>query len=299
MTSAQIGDVLIEYVVDGPDDGEPMLLIMGMGAQLVAWPEDFVAMLVERGFRVIRYDNRDQGLSSFTDAPPPTRGDIARGLAARRLARSDYTIADLAADAAGLLEHLGIGSAHVVGASMGGMIAQELTASRPEMVRSLCSIMSNTGHRRHGRTSARLLPALVRQIRANPPTTRDEAIAASVEAFRVIAGRDFDADEMRLMAQAHVERGAVTSVSRDRQLNAINASPDRTARLRTITAPTLVIHGLRDRLVLPSGGVATARAVPGSRLLMFPEMGHDLPRGRRAEMAEAITQNARRSSDQQ
>ena len=299
MTSAQIGDVLIEYVVDGPDDGEPMLLIMGMGAQLVAWPEDFVAMLVERGFRVIRYDNRDQGLSSFTDAPPPTRGDIARGLAARRLARSDYTIADLAADAAGLLDHLGIGSAHVVGASMGGMIAQELTASRPEMVRSLCSIMSNTGHRRHGRTSARLLPALVRQIRANPPTTRDEAIAASVEAFRVIAGRDFDADEMRLMAQAHVERGAVTSVSRDRQLNAINASPDRTARLRTITAPTLVIHGLRDRLVLPSGGVATARAVPGSRLLMFPEMGHDLPRGRRAEMAEAITQNARRSSDQQ
>ena len=298
MTSAQIGDVLIEYVVDGPDDGEPMLLIMGMGAQLVAWPEDFVAMLVERGFRVIRYDNRDQGLSSFTDAPPPTRGDIARGLAARRLARSDYTIADLAADAAGLLDHLGIGSAHVVGASMGGMIAQELTASRPEMVRSLCSIMSNTGHRRHGRTSARLLPALVRQIRANPPTTRDEAIAASVEAFRVIAGRDFDADEMRLMAQAHVERGAVTSVSRDRQLNAINASPDRTARLRTITAPTLVIHGLRDRLVLPSGGVATARAVPGSRLLMFPEMGHDLPRGRRAEMAEAITQNARRSSDQ-
>ena len=298
MTSAQIGDVLIEYVVDGPDDGEPMLLIMGMGAQLVAWPEDFVAMLVERGFRLIRYDNRDQGLSSFTDAPAPTRGDIARGLAARRLARSDYTIADLAADAAGLLEHLGIGSAHVVGASMGGMIAQELTASRPEMVRSLCSIMSNTGHRRHGRTSARLLPALVRQIRANPPTTRDEAIAASVEAFRVIAGRDFDADEMRLMAQAHVERGAVTSVSRDRQLNAINASPDRTARLRTITAPTLVIHGLRDRLVLPSGGVATARAVPGSRLLMFPEMGHDLPRGRRAEMAEAITQNARRSSDQ-
>ena len=298
MTSAQIGDVLIEYVVDGPDDGEPMLLIMGMGAQLVAWPEDFVAMLVERGFRLIRYDNRDQGLSSFTDAPAPTRGDIARGLAARRLARSDYTIADLAADAAGLLEHLGIGSAHVVGASMGGMIAQELTASRPEIVRSLCSIMSNTGHRRYGRTSARLLPALVRQIRANPPTTRDEAIAASVEAFRVIAGRDFDADEMRLMAQAHVERGAVTSVSRDRQLNAINASPDRTARLRTITAPTLVIHGLRDRLVLPSGGVATARAVPGSRLLMFPEMGHDLPRGRRAEMAEAITQNARRSSDQ-
>ena len=298
MTTAQIGDVRIEYVVDGPDDAEPMLLIMGMGAQLVAWPPDLVDLLVERGFRVIRYDNRDQGLSSFTEAPAPTRGDVARGLAARRLARSDYTLGDLAADAAGLLEHLGISSAHVVGASMGGMIAQELTVTRPEMVRSLCSIMSNTGHRRYGRTSAKLLPALVRQIRANPPRTRDEAIAASVEAFRVIAGRDFDADEMRLMAQAHVERGAVTSVRRDRQLNAINASPDRTPRLRTITAPTLVIHGLRDRLVLPSGGVATTRAIPGSRLLMFPEMGHDLPRGRRVEMADAITQNARRSPAQ-
>lgn len=125
MTSAQIGDVRIEYVVDGPDDGEPMLLIMGMGAQAVAWPQDLVDLLVERGFRVVRYDNRDQGLSSFTDAPAPTRGDIARGLAARRLARSDYTLGDLAADAAGLLEHLGIASAHVVGASMGGMIAQE------------------------------------------------------------------------------------------------------------------------------------------------------------------------------
>ncbi|CAN7477785.1 alpha/beta fold hydrolase [Knoellia sp. LjRoot47] len=295
MTSAQIGDVRIEYVVDGPDDGEPMLLIMGMGAQLVAWPQDLVDLLVERGFRVVRYDNRDQGLSSFTDAPAPTRGDIARGLAARRLARSDYTLGDLAADAAGLLEHLGIASAHVVGASMGGMIAQELTVTRPEMVRSLCSIMSNTGHRRYGRTSAKLLPALLRQIRANPPRTRDEAVAASVEAFRVIAGHDFDADEMRLMAQAHVERGAVTSVSRDRQLNAINASPDRTPRLRRITAPTLVIHGLRDRLVLPSGGVATARAIPGSRLLVFPEMGHDLPRGRRVEMADAIATNAARA----
>lgn len=295
MTSAQIGDVRLEYVVDGPDDGEPMLLIMGMGAQLVAWPQDLVDLLVDRGFRVVRYDNRDQGLSSFTETPAPSRKDVARGIAARRLARADYTLADLAEDAAGLLAHLGIDSAHVVGASMGGMIAQQLTIDRPELVRSLCSIMSNTGHRRYGRTSARLLPALVRQIRANPPRTRDEAIAASVEAFRVIAGQDFDADEMRLIAQAHAERGTVTSVSRDRQLNAINASPDRTAALRRVTVPTLVIHGLRDRLVLPSGGVATARTIPGSRLLVFPEMGHDLPRGRRAEMADAIALNASRA----
>ena len=295
MTSAEIGDVRIEYVIDGPEDGEPMLLIMGMGAQLVAWPPDFVEMLVDQGFRVIRYDNRDQGLSTFTDTPPPTRGAVAKGLAARRWAISDYTLSDLADDAAGLLDHLGLASTHVVGVSMGGMIAQELTLRIPERVRSLTSVMSNTGHRRHGRTSARLLPALMRQIRAAAPTTREEAIERGVMAFRVIAGQDFDADEMRLMAEAHVNRGAQTSVSRDRQLNAINASPDRTARLAEVAVPTLVIHGLQDKLVLPSGGVATARAIPGSRLLLFPDMGHDLPRGRRQEMADAIVQNAHRA----
>lgn len=296
MTSAQIGDVRIEYVIDGPDDGEPMLLIMGMGAQLVAWPTDFVGLLVDRGFRVIRYDNRDQGLSGYTDAPPPSRGAVAKGIASRRLASADYTLVDLAEDASGLLEHLRVESAHIVGASMGGMIAQELTLQRPERVRSLCSIMSNTGHRLYGRTSARLLRPLLRQIRSSPPTTRDEALSFGVEAFRIIAGSEFDEDEMRGIASQHLDRGGTTMASRDRQLNAINASPDRTARLREITAPTLVIHGMRDRLVLPSGGIATARAIPGSRLLMFPEMGHDLPRRRREEMAEAITQNARRAS---
>jgi pimeloyl-ACP methyl ester carboxylesterase len=296
MTSARIGNQVVEYVVDGPDDGEPILLIMGMAAQLVAWPQDFVDLLVDRGFRVIRYDNRDMGLSGHTDAPPPTRGAVAKGLAARRLATADYTLADLADDAAGLLAHLEVTTAHVVGMSMGGMIAQELTLRHPDLVRSLTSIMSNTGHRRFGRTSARLLPALMRQVRAAAPTTREEAVAAGVRSFRLIAGDEFDEAETRALAERHLERGGISAGSRDRQLNAINASPDRTPRLRTITVPTLVIHGLRDPLVLPSGGIATARAIPGSRLLMFPEMGHDLPRGRRAEIADAITQNARRSA---
>lgn len=295
MTSAQIGDQVIEYVVDGPDSGEPLLLIMGMAAQLVAWPQDFVDLLVDRGFRVIRYDNRDMGLSGQTDAPPPTRGAVAKGLAARRFATSDYTLGDLADDAAGLLAHLGLASAHVVGASMGGMIAQELTLRHPTVVRSLTSIMSNTGHRRFGRTSTRLLPALLRQVRAAAPTTREQALDAGVNAFRIISGTDFDEVEIRALAERHLERGGISAASRDRQLNAINASPDRTPRLRTITVPTLVIHGLKDPLVLPSGGIATARAIPGSRLLMFPEMGHDLPRGRRAEMADAIAQTARRT----
>lgn len=296
MTSAQIGDVSIEYVIDGADDGEPMLLIMGMAAQLVAWPQDLVDGLVAQGFRVIRYDNRDQGLSGRTEGPPPTRGAIAKGIASRRLATADYTLVDLAEDATGLLEHLGIASAHVVGMSMGGMVAQELTLQHPERVRSLTSVMSNTGHRLYGRTSARLLRPFIRQIRAAPPTTRDEAVAMGVEAFRIIAGSEFDEEEIRALATVHLERGGISVASRDRQLNAINASPDRTARLGSITVPTLVIHGLRDKLVLPSGGIATARAVPGSRLLMFPEMGHDLPRRRRPEIVEAITQNARRAT---
>ncbi|KGN30493.1 hypothetical protein N802_06670 [Knoellia sinensis KCTC 19936] len=296
MTSARIGDQVVEYVIDGPDDGEPMLLIMGMGAQLVAWPQDFVQGLADRGFRVIRYDNRDQGLSGYTDAPRPTRGAIAKGLASRRLATADYTLIDLAGDANGLLEHLGIESAHLVGASMGGMIAQELTLQRPERVRSLCSIMSNTGHRLFGRTSARLLAPFVKLLREPAPTTRDEAIARGLASFKLIAGSEFDEAEMRSLAALHLDRGGITTASRDRQLNAINASPDRTRRLAAITVPTLVIHGMRDRLVLPSGGVATARAIPGARLLMFPEMGHDLPSNRRAEMVEAITQNACRSS---
>lgn len=295
MTSAQIGDQRIEYVIDGPDDGEPMLLIMGMAAQLVAWPQDLVDGLAERGFRVIRYDNRDQGLSGRTQAPAPTRGSVAKGLASRRLATADYTLVDLAHDADGLLDHLGIASAHVVGMSMGGMVAQELTLQHPERVRSLTSIMSNTGHRLHGRTSAKLLRPFLKQIRSAPPTNREEALAAGVQAFRIIAGSEFDADEIRGLAGVHLDRGGITAEGRDRQLNAINASPDRTARLRTISVPTLVIHGMRDRLVLPSGGVATARAIPGSRLVMFPEMGHDLPRRRREEIADAITQNARRS----
>lgn len=294
MTSAQIGDQTVEYVIDGPDDGEPLLLIMGMGAQLVAWPPDLVQGLVDNGFRVIRYDNRDQGLSGRTEGPAPTMTAVAKGLASRRLATSDYTLIDLAEDATGLLDHLGIESAHVVGMSMGGMVAQELTLRHPERVRSLTSIMSNTGHRLHGRTSARLLRPFLALIRKPAPTTREEAIAAGIASFRLIAGREFDEDETRALAEQHLERGGITATSRDRQLNAINASPDRTARLGTITVPTLVIHGLADRLVLPSGGVATARAIPGSRLLMFPEMGHDLPRRRRAEMVEAITRNARR-----
>ena len=169
MTSAQLGDVTIEYEVDGPDDGAPMLLVMGLGAQLVAWPTDVVEGLVDRGFRVIRMDNRDIGLSTKTEGPVPTRAALFKGFAHRRYARAEYLLSDMAADAVALLDHLDVEAAHVVGVSMGGMIAQQLTIDHPDRVLSLCSIMSNTGNRRHGSVSPRLLPTVAMSMSAPAP----------------------------------------------------------------------------------------------------------------------------------
>jgi pimeloyl-ACP methyl ester carboxylesterase len=293
MTSAQLGDVAIEYEVDGPDDGEPMLLVMGLGAQLVAWPTDIVSGLVDRGFRVIRMDNRDIGLSTKTEGPVPTRAALFKGFAHRRYARSDYLLSDMAADAVALLDHLGVGAAHVVGVSMGGMIAQQLTIDHPDRVLSLCSIMSNTGDRRHGSVSPRLLPTVAMSMSAPRPEDPTEAERLAVEGFRLIAGPHFDADEIGGMVRTAIGRN-VNPLGTIRQLVAIQASPDRTADLRQVRVPTLVVHGLRDQLVMPSGGIATARAVPGSRLVAFPDMAHDLPGPRRAEIVEEITRNAER-----
>ncbi|MEO6791593.1 MAG: alpha/beta fold hydrolase [Ornithinibacter sp.] len=293
MTSAQLKDVSIEYEVDGPPDGEPMLLVMGLGAQLVAWPADLVEGLVARGFRVIRMDNRDIGLSTKTVGPAPTRSALLKAFAHRRYAVSDYLLSDMASDAVALLDHLEVPAVHVVGVSMGGMIAQQLTIDHPERVLSLCSIMSNTGSRRHGTVSARLLPTMASTMTTPRPSDPAEAEELGVEGFRLIAGPHFDADEIRGMVRHAISRN-INPLGTSRQLLAIQASPDRTPALREVRVPTLVVHGLLDQLVLPSGGVATARAVPGSRLLMFPDMAHDLPKPRRAEIVEAITRNTER-----
>ena len=294
MTSAELGDITIEYEVDGPDEGEPMLLVMGLGTQLVAWPEDLVSGLVDRGYRVIRMDNRDIGLSSKTEGPTPPRTALVRGFAHRRYAQSDYLIADMAADAVALLDHLEVAAAHVVGVSMGGMIAQQLTIDHPERVLSLCSIMSTTGNRRHGTVSPRLLPIMARSMTTPRPTDPEEAARLGVAGFRLIAGPHFDSDEIGASVRLAVSRN-VNPLGTIRQLLAIQASPDRTAGLGRVTVPTLVIHGLLDRLVQPSGGIATARAVPGAKLVMFPDMAHDLPRPRRAEIVEEISRNAARA----
>ncbi len=294
MPSADVNGITVEY--DEHGGGEPVLLIMGLATQMIAWPEDFVDALVAEGYRVIRMDNRDIGLSSKTVGPEPTRTDLLKALLGRRLARSDYLVADMARDVVGLLDHLGIDRVHLVGASMGGMIAQQVAIDSPERVASLTSMMSNPGDTWSGGIRPSFLPTLRASALAPRPGSGTEAVEAGLHAYRVIAGPHFDEAETRRLVEAQLARSS-DPVGRVRQLIAIRASPDRTAGLARVTAPTLVVHGLRDQLIMPSGGTATTRAVPGSRLLMFPDMAHDLPRSRRAEIAEEIARNARRARD--
>ena len=287
MTRATCRGISIEYESFG--EGEPLLLEMGLGGQLVAWPMDWVNLLVEQGFRVIRYDNRDVGLSTKTERRAPGHARMLGSVVSRRFAKPEYLLSDMADDAAVLLDYLEIDRAHLVGVSMGGMIAQCVAIQHPGRVSSLTSIMSNTGHRRYGRVHPKLIAKLPK-VRSK---SRADFIDKQVFIFRLISGDHFDEADIRTLAAEALARdydpaGVV------HQIMAIAASPDRTAALGSVAAPTLVIHGLRDPLVLPSGGVATAKAIPGSRLLMFPDMGHDLPRPRWGEIVEAIVQNAER-----
>jgi pimeloyl-ACP methyl ester carboxylesterase len=289
MATAQANGITIEYDVHG--EGDPLLLVMGLGGQLTAWTADIVDEFVARGFQVIRYDNRDTGLSTEFDWEPPSQVKTITAMVARRPIHADYEIGDMAADGAGLLDALGIESAHVVGASMGGMIAQTMAIEHPDKVRTLTSIMSNTGDRKNGGISKKLMAKLVRR----PEITRENAVDESVKLFRLISGPHFDAVEHRRLATADVER-SFRPEGTARQTAAIAASPDRTEGLAGVTAPTLVIHGLADPLVLPSGAVATTRAVPGSRLVLYPDMGHDIPAPRHAEIADEIRRHADRAA---
>ncbi len=287
MPQIDVNGITIEY--DRTGSGEPLLLVMGLGAQMTAWPVDFVSMLAGHGFEVIRFDNRVAGLSSESDwiAPSPLKAFVARML--RRPIATGYVIEDMAGDAAGLLDALEIDSAHVVGASMGGMIAQAMAIHHGHKVRSLTSIMSNPGDG-SGNMTARTMLTMAR--RGNP--SRENAVDQSIATFRAISGPNFDEAMYRPLAEAAVAR-SYRPDGLARQTAAIMASPDRTPGLERLDIPTLVVHGLVDPLVQSSGGVATARAVPGSRLLMFNDMGHDLPAVRLPEIAEAIALNAQRA----
>jgi pimeloyl-ACP methyl ester carboxylesterase len=239
---------------------------------------------------VIRFDNRDIGLSTLMPAAPPTRWQILMSIVSRRFAKSSYLVDDMADDAAGLLDHLGVGKAHVMGISMGGMISQALAIRHPDKVASLTSIMSNTSDRKHGKIRKSLLFKLPKLLVRTP----EEAVDKGVEMFRLISGPHFDAEAARTMGQEAFER-SYRPDGVARQSMAISASPDRTRDLHRVRVPTLVIHGLVDPLVMPSGGMATAKAIPGAKLVMYPDMGHDLPLPRWDDIVEEIADNAQRA----
>lgn len=273
------------------DPGDPTaLLIMGLGTQMVAWHEDFCASLAGRGFRVVRFDNRDIGRSTHMSGAPPTVPQLLTR--SRRAAR--YSLADMAEDAAGLLRELSAEPAHVIGASMGGMIAQTLAARHPRSVRSLTSIMSNTGSLLSGQPSPRLYSTFLRHA----PSDRDGFVEHMVGVFAAIGspGELRDVESVRALAGLSYDRDHDPD-GPGRQLAAILAAGNRTAELRRIQAPTLVIHGTADKLVGFSGARATARAIPGARLMPVEGMGHDLPRPLWPRLIDAIAANAARADE--
>ncbi len=276
------------YQEMGDSDAEPLLLVMGLATQMIAWDEEFCGMLAERGFRVVRFDNRDIGRSTkLRSVGLPGKLDMVIGRG-----KAPYLLRDMAADTVGLMDHLGIESAHLVGASMGGMIVQSTAIEHPERVRSLTSIMSTTGSRRVGHPSYRTFGLLL----GKPPREREAAIERVIKTFRTIgsSGYPFDEARVREIAGRSFDRGH-SEAGIARQLHAITASGDRTAGLRKLDLPALVIHGRNDVLVNPSGGRATAKAIPGARLKMIDGMGHDLPRTLWPTFVEEIATNAARA----
>jgi pimeloyl-ACP methyl ester carboxylesterase len=280
---AHVNGIDIEYVTSGDPADPPLLLVMGLGGQLIAWPERFVEQLASRGFFVIRHDNRDCGLSTKFDGMP----DIT-ALFAGDTSSAAYTVEDMADDAAALLGELGIERAHVMGVSMGGMITQALAINHGDRFLTACSIMSTTGDRNVGAPTGEAMTALLRPI----ATSREEAITAHLEANKVIGSPGFPTDEKTLTerAAAAYDRSYCPEGTA-RQLGAILGSPDRTEGLHGVKMPFLVIHGESDPLVTPSGGAATAAAVPGAKLITVPGMGHDLPEGLWAQIIDAVAAN--------
>lgn len=279
----------IAYERLGDPQSPPVLLVMGLGAQLIGWPDGFCAELVAQGLQVIRFDNRDSGRSSHsTDGPAP---DLAAVLAGD-LSSASYTLSDLAADTVGLLDALGLDSVHLVGASMGGMICQTVAIEHPGRVRSLTSMMSTTGDPAVGQPRPEALAALT----GPSPTSREDVIEQAVRVFHVIGSPGFPPEEAEVRERAgRAYDRAYDPLGIARQAVAVVASGDRTARLRSVDVPTLVIHGAADPACDASGGRATAAAIPGAELLIIEGLGHDLPRGVWPELAARIADLVRRA----
>lgn len=270
------------YDRTGDPTDPPVMLIAGLGQQLHSWPDDFVAKVAERGYQVIRFDNRDAGRSTHMTYRPPNPVAMLRGGDPRH----QYHLGDMARDTVGLLDALGFSDAHVVGVSMGGMIAQTVAAHHPGRVRTLTSIMSTTGARRLGRPA---LSTWRRMLMARPPRSRAEEMDRAAKIFAHIGSHGFPFDEQAVRTYAGIAYDRDPSpAGLVRQLAGIFASGDRTAELAQIDVPTLVIHGDRDRMVHPTGGAATARAIPGARLETIVGLGHDLPVGAWDRIVELI-----------
>lgn len=283
---AELGEVALAYETFGDPADPAMLLIMGLGAQMIYWPTELCEMLAVGGFFVIRFDNRDAGRSSVLSVKPPTVAQLASGQA-----EAPYRLEDMAADAARLLDHLGVERAHIVGASMGGMIAQVFALEYPERTLSLASIMSTTGDPSVGRPTEAAMAVLMTPA----PTDRDGFIEATVRGRGVIGTQPPNEARTRDLAERAFVRG-IHPDGTTRQFNAIAVAGDRTARLGEITAPTVVIHGSDDPLITRSGGEATAAAIPGADLVIIDGMGHDMPPQHLDEIADALTANAQRAT---
>jgi pimeloyl-ACP methyl ester carboxylesterase len=283
---ARVGELELAYETFG-DPGDPaVLLIMGLGAQMIFWPEELCEALAASDNFVIRFDNRDAGRSTVLDASPPNFLLVAAGEA-----EAPYLLQHMADDAVGLLDQLGIECAHVVGASMGGMVAQRVAIDHPQRVLSLASIMSTTGDPEVGRTT----PEAMEVLMTAPPTDRDGYIEGTVTARGVIGSKPADEARTRDLAERSYDRGYHPDGTA-RQLAAIAASPDRAPELRELAVPTVVIHGADDPLIGVSGGEATAAAIPGSQLVVIDGMGHDMPVWAIDRIAGALIGNFERAA---
>ncbi|WP_407165618.1 alpha/beta fold hydrolase [Bradyrhizobium sp. ORS 111] len=291
---ARANGIDICYEIFGHADAEPLLLIMGLGAQMIHWDDEFCRQLAARGFRVIRFDNRDIGKSShLSGGKRLTALELLKLRFLKIPVAASYRLIDMARDTIGLMDALGIRKAHLVGASMGGMIAQEIAITFPERVLSLTSIMSTTGNPRVPGPSREAAAVLM----APPPATKDEYFARYAQTWKVLRNGSFPEDEAldRSRAERTYARG-LNPAGVSRQLRAVLASGSRKERLRSVKAPTLVIHGTVDPLVHPEGGKDTAASIPGAKLLMIDGMGHALPIPMWPQIIDAIDQHARRAA---
>ncbi len=282
----------IAYTTFGSTSSPPLLLIMGLGGPSIWWHDELCNDLADRGFYVIRYDNRDVGWSTRIKDQWVHRHQVVGAFFGRPV-RGAYTMADMADDAFGLLDHLGVDTAHVCGVSMGGMIAQTMAVAHPERVLSLVSIMSSTGRRTVGWQHPSLLPMLL----GRSGNSREAYIRQSARVWDQIGSPAYpeDPDEKARRAGETWDRG-VSTVGTMRQMLAILTQPDRTSELRKLRIPALVIHGTADKMVHPSGGRATARAIPGAELEIVPGMGHDLPLALHPLFVDGIERTARRAA---